>query len=80
MKYEELCAALAAECEPGCDYVVQISSSYNHELLGAFGECTTYANKSITYKQYAVNLKTGVAESVKDDEKVRVVEGKMIIG
>lgn len=38
------------------------------------------SNNSIAYKQYAVNLKTGFAAAVKGDEKVRVVEGKMIIG
>lgn len=38
-----------------------------------------YANKTASYKNYAVNLKTGIAEVVKDDEKVRVVDGKIII-
>lgn len=42
MTYNELCAALVAECEPGCDYVVQITSSYYHVPIGTFGECTTY--------------------------------------
>lgn len=42
MKYGELCAALVAECEPGCDYVVRITSSYYHVPIGTFGECTTY--------------------------------------
>lgn len=36
-------------------------------------------NETATYRNFAVNLKTGVAEVVKDDEKVRVVDGKMII-
>ncbi len=36
-------------------------------------------NDNITYKSYAVNLETGVAETVEADEKVRVVNGKMII-
>ena len=39
-----------------------------------------YANKTAIYKNYAVNLKTGIAEVVKEDEKVRIVEGKLIIG
>ncbi len=40
-----------------------------------------YSSKSTSsYKNYAVNLRTGVAEAVKDDEKVRVVDGKLIIG
>lgn len=40
-----------------------------------------YTSKMTTsYKNYAVNLETGIAEAVKDDEKVRIVEGKMIIG
>ena len=32
------------------------------------------------YRNFALNLATCVAEIVKEDEKVRVVEGKMIIG
>lgn len=36
-------------------------------------------NDNIAYKSYAVNLETGVAETVEADEKVRVVNGKMII-
>lgn len=47
MKYEKLCTALAAECEPGCDYVVQISSAYKDVSLGFFNECTTYEVFSI---------------------------------
>lgn len=38
-----------------------------------------YSNKSVSYVHYAVNLKTGFAEAVKDDEKVRFITGKMII-
>ena len=38
-----------------------------------------YSNKTVSYKQYAVNLKTGFAEPIKDDDKVRVVTGTMII-
>ena len=39
-----------------------------------------YSNKiTSTYKGYAVNLSTGVAEAVKDDEKVRIVKGKLLI-
>lgn len=41
MKYEELCAALISECEPGCDYVVEITSAYFHENFGTYGECVT---------------------------------------
>lgn len=37
-------------------------------------------NETATYKNYAVNLKTGIAEVVSEFEKVRVVEGKIIIG
>jgi len=36
-------------------------------------------NDNIVYKSYAVNLKTGIAETFETDEKVRVVNGKMII-
>lgn len=36
--------------------------------------------ETATYKNYAVNLKTGVAQVVSEFEKVRVVEGKIIIG
>lgn len=36
-------------------------------------------NDNIAYKSYAVNLKTGIAETIEADEKVRVVSGKMII-
>lgn len=40
-----------------------------------------YSNDSkASYKNYAVNLKTGFAQPVQADEKVRVVTGKMIIG
>ena len=38
-----------------------------------------YSNNTASYKNYAVNLETGIAEVVKEDEKVRVVNGKMII-
>ena len=38
-----------------------------------------YANKTASYKNYAVNLETGIAEVVKEDEKVRIVTGRMII-
>lgn len=41
MKYDELCAALISECEPGCDYVVEITSAYYHEIFGTYGECVT---------------------------------------
>lgn len=39
-----------------------------------------YANKTASYKNYAVNLETGIAEVVKEDEKVRVVVGRLVIG
>lgn len=39
-----------------------------------------YTNKMDTsYKNYAVNLKTGIAEVVKEDEKVRIVKGTIMI-
>ena len=38
-----------------------------------------YANKTAAYKNYAVNLKTGIAEVIKEDEKVRIVKGTMMI-
>lgn len=39
-----------------------------------------YTNKMDTsYKNYAVNLKTGIAEAVKEDEKVRIVKGTIMI-
>ena len=38
-----------------------------------------YTNKIDSYNNYAVNLKTGFAQAVNGDEKVRVVNGKMII-
>lgn len=31
------------------------------------------------YRNFALNLATGVAEIVKEDEKVRIVTGRMII-
>ena len=34
----------------------------------------------VPYRNFALNLATGVAEIIKEDEKVRVVEGKIIIG
>lgn len=37
-------------------------------------------NDTIAYKDYAVNLRTGIAETVEIDEKVRVVDGKIVIG
>lgn len=36
-------------------------------------------NETATYRSYAVNLKTGVAEVVKDNEKVRIVKGTIMI-
>ena len=39
-----------------------------------------YSNNTIAYKQYAVNLETGLADMIKGEEKVRVVESKLIIG
>ena len=36
-------------------------------------------NDNISYKNYAVNLETGIAETFETDERVRVVDGKMII-
>lgn len=48
MKYEELCDSLISECEPGCNYVVEITSAYDSEL-GQFGECTTYEIFCIDY-------------------------------
>lgn len=41
MKYEELCAELIEECEPGCDYAVEITSAYFDENFGTYGECVT---------------------------------------
>lgn len=37
-------------------------------------------NDNTSYKSYAVNLKTGIAEAIEADEKVRVVVGRMIVG
>lgn len=53
------------------DYYMKLFIRYYNEYT-----CKTEAS----YKNYAVNLKTGVAEVVKEDEKVRVVDAKMIIG
>ena len=39
-----------------------------------------YLNKSDAYNSYAVDLETGVAEVIKYDEKVRLIDSKMIIG
>jgi len=39
----------------------------------------SYANKTAAYKNYAVNLRTGIAEVVKEDEKVRIVKGTIMI-
>lgn len=36
-------------------------------------------NQTATYRNYAVNLKTGIAQVVNDDEKIRVVNGRLII-
>ena len=38
-----------------------------------------YSNQNASLSNYAVNLKTGFAEVVKDDERVRVLDAKMII-
>lgn len=64
-----------SELEHGTCFVM-FSQYYMKLFIKYYDE---YANKSISYKQYAVNLKTGVAECVKDDEKVRVVNATMII-
>lgn len=38
-----------------------------------------YSNNESSYLNYAVNLRTGFASVIKDEEKVRVISGKMII-
>lgn len=38
------------------------------------------SNKEIISYSYAVNLEDGFTTKMKDDEKVRVVDGKMVIG
>ena len=38
-----------------------------------------YSNDYAVWHNYAVNLRTGWAEAVKDDEKVRVVNCDMIV-
>ena len=59
MKYEELCAALISECEPGYDYVVEITSAYFNENFGTFGEhvsdeifCVDYNDNIIWFNDW----------------------------
>lgn len=53
-------------------------SEYYMKLFAKYYD--EYSSKTaLTYRSYAVNLKTGVAEVVKDDEKVRIVDGTIII-
>ena len=52
-------------------------SQYYMKLLIKYYD--VYSNNTASYKNYAVNLETGMAEVVKEDEKVRVVNCKMII-
>ena len=51
------------------EYYMKLYIKYYDDYSGTFA----------SYRNYAVNLKTGFAEVVKEDEKVRVVTGRMII-
>ena len=56
---------------------VMYSQYYMKLFIKYYDAC---ANNTVSYKKYAVNLVTGIVEPVKEDEKVRIVEGKLIIG
>ena len=65
-----------SELKEGACFVMY-SDYYMKLFIRYYNEYTS--KTEATYKNYAVNLKTGVAEVVKGDEKVRVVDAKMII-
>ena len=65
-----------SELKEGACFVMY-SQYYMKLYIKYYDSC---ANHTASYKNYAVNLETGVAEVVKEDEKVRIVEGKLIIG
>ena len=56
---------------------VMYSQYYMKLYIKYYDACS---NHTASYKNYAVNLETGIAEVVKEDEKVRIVDGKLIIG
>ena len=64
-----------SELEAGTCFVMY-SEYYMKLYIKYYDE---YTNKTASYKNYAVNLKTGFAQVVNGDDKVRVVNGKMII-
>lgn len=64
-----------SELEAGVCFV-WFSEYYMKLFIKYYNE---YSNNTASYKNYAVNLKTGVAQVINADEKVRVVEGKMLI-
>ena len=64
-----------SELETGTCFVMY--SEYYMKLYIKYYD--DYANKTASYKNYAVNLKTGFAQVVNSDEKVRVVDSKIII-
>lgn len=66
-----------SELKAGACFVLY-SDYYMKLYLKYYNEYTCKAEAS--YTGYAVNLRTGVAEVVNGDEKVRVVDAKMIIG
>lgn len=64
-----------SELEAGVCFV-WCSEYYMKLYLKYYNEQSNYI---ASYKKYAVNLKTGVAQVINADEKVRVVEGKFLI-
>ena len=64
-----------SELQEGTCFVM--NSEYYMKLYIKYYD--NYANKTAAYKNYAVNLKTGIAEVVKEDEKVRIVKGTIMI-
>ena len=64
-----------SELETGCCFVLY--SEYFMKLHIKYYD--EYSKQTTSYKQYAVNLKTGFAENIKADEKVRVVTARLII-
>lgn len=66
-KFSELSAGTCFVCFS--EYYMKLYIKYYDER----------SDKTISYKQYAVNLKTGVAEVINADEKVRVVTVKATI-
>ena len=64
-----------ADLEAGTCFVMY-SNYYMKQTIRYYDN---YSNDYALWRNYAINLRTGWAEAVKDDEKVRVVNCDMIV-